>query len=432
MKNLKNRTTSGISLVALIVTIIVLIILTAAVIVTFMEGGIIEKAKEAVFKSDIRTYQEILAVKNAEKQIELATGNGEGGLYNATELAEIQGIIPEFKEEYKDLIAISNGEIVLGARSDEPYSEWLTELGIGAGEVEIPENSVVNKLEVGHYVNYDVPVEKQGTYNTKTTNGDETSWIWNENGEDEEYCWDFDEGEEIIGYQDIMWRVLKKDENTVTLVSAEPVENINLYGVNGYVYGPDRLDEICRAVYGGRNLKIEDVNELLKDDRTWGDKETNWMYSGTDGEGYNVPAGVRTIAQLEASGEEFVGTLGEREVPEEGKDLGEYAPNYYNYKKTSLTDATVATDIEKDLICRRNVYWLSSSCVYADFGYGGAYFEVRIVASSGVGAYSTFHSDGCGYSSMCGLRPVVTLSSDIQVVDETDGGTTLEKAWELK
>ena len=134
MKNLKNSKTSGISLVALIVTITVLIILTAAVIVTFMEGGIIDRAKEAVFKSDIRTYQEILAVKNAEKQIELATGNGEGGLYNATELAEIQEIIPEFKEEYKDLIAISNGEIVLGARSDEPYSTWLAELGIVAGK----------------------------------------------------------------------------------------------------------------------------------------------------------------------------------------------------------------------------------------------------------------------------------------------------------
>ena len=37
----------GISLVALVITIIVLIILTGAVIVTFMEGGIIERAKEA-------------------------------------------------------------------------------------------------------------------------------------------------------------------------------------------------------------------------------------------------------------------------------------------------------------------------------------------------------------------------------------------------
>ncbi|MBE5821613.1 MAG: hypothetical protein E7311_03370 [Clostridiales bacterium] len=428
MKNLSSNKTSGISLVALIVTIIVLIILTAAVIVTFMEGGIIEKAKEAVFKSDIRTYQEILAVKNAEKQIELATGNGEGGLYNETEYDKIKEIIPEFKEEYKDLIAISNGEIVLGSRTDDPYSTWLADLGIGAGKNAIPENSVVTKLEVGHYVNYDVPAAKQGSYNTKTTNGDETSWIFNDTDE----SWVYQEGEEEIGYQDIMWRVLKKDENTVTLVSAEPVENISLYGAKGYVYGPDRLDEICRAVYGGRNLKIEDVNELLKNDKTWGDEETNWEYWGPYEEVYDVPAGVRTIAQLEASGEEFVGTLGEREVPEEGKDLGEYAPNYYGYGKSSLTDATVATDIEKDLIFRSNAYWLSSSCVKVAFNDDCAVFDMRYVRSSGVYACLMFDSCGNGGDNVCGLRPVVTLSSNIQVVDESDGGTTAETAWELK
>ncbi|MBE5821058.1 MAG: leucine-rich repeat domain-containing protein [Clostridiales bacterium] len=136
MKNLRNSKTSGISLVALIVTIIVLIILTAAVIVTFMEGGIIDRAKEAVFKSDIRTYQEILAVKKAEEQIKLATGNGGESELNATELVDIQGLIPEFKEEYKDLIVISNGEMILGSREENPYSTWLADLGIAKIEEE--------------------------------------------------------------------------------------------------------------------------------------------------------------------------------------------------------------------------------------------------------------------------------------------------------
>ena len=75
MKNLSKK--GGISLVALVITIIVLIILTGAVIVTFMEGGIVDRAKESVFKSDIRTYQEILAVKRADEYIEIATGEKE-------------------------------------------------------------------------------------------------------------------------------------------------------------------------------------------------------------------------------------------------------------------------------------------------------------------------------------------------------------------
>ena len=64
MKNFRK----GISLVALVITIIVLIILTAAVIITFMDGGIIDRAKEATFKSDIREYQAILVSKTMEYQ----------------------------------------------------------------------------------------------------------------------------------------------------------------------------------------------------------------------------------------------------------------------------------------------------------------------------------------------------------------------------
>lgn len=393
---------------------------------TFMEGGIIDRAKEEAFKNDIRTYQEILAVKNAENMITIATGKGEGEEINADTLEKIQEIIPEFKEEYDGLIAISNGEIVSGTLEKEPYSEWLAELGIG--KEAIPENSVVTKLQVGHYVNYDVPVAKQGTYNTKTTNGDETSWIWNDTDE----SWSYDEGEEEITYKDIMWRVLKNDGNTVTLVSADPVEKIYLYGKEGYLKGPDRLNEICRAVYGGRNLNIEDVNEILKDDRGWGDNETNWMYCGTGYEDHNVPSGIKTIAALEASGATGVSTLGYRKVPDEEKELGDYAPNYYYYAKSSLTDATVATDTEKDLIFRSNAYWLSSSCVHANFGGDYAVFCVRIVNSSNVNAYILYFSRGSERSRVYGLRPVVTLSSDIQVVDESDRGTTAETAWELK
>jgi len=144
MKNLRSNKTSGISLVALIVTIIVLIILTAAVIVTFMEGGIIDRAKESVFKSDIRTYQEILAVKRAEEQIKLATGNGEEELKLIDKTIsgeEIKEILPEFKEEeYGELIEVANGEIVAKKELDEEVMQekWLIDLGIKKGEASIP------------------------------------------------------------------------------------------------------------------------------------------------------------------------------------------------------------------------------------------------------------------------------------------------------
>ena len=67
----------GISLVALVVTIIVLIILTGAVVATFMEGGIITNAKEAVMKSDYTTLVEAYDVKYNTAKIDEVTGTGE-------------------------------------------------------------------------------------------------------------------------------------------------------------------------------------------------------------------------------------------------------------------------------------------------------------------------------------------------------------------
>jgi len=155
MKNLSKK--GGISLVALVITIIVLIILTGAVIVTFMEGGIVSRAKEATFKSDIRTYQEILAMKKADEYIDIATGKKTESDLNADTLDKMQAIIPEINKNYEDIIAISNGEIVKGTKaSEEPYKTWLEELGIGNGTVALPENAIatVEGLDVGDYVVY--------------------------------------------------------------------------------------------------------------------------------------------------------------------------------------------------------------------------------------------------------------------------------------
>jgi len=407
MKNLRNSRTSGISLVALIVTIIVLIILTAAVIVTFMEGGIIEKAKEAVFKSDKRKYQEILAVKNAEKQIELATGNGEGGLYNETEYEKIKEIIPEFKEEYKDLIAISNGEIVLGTRTDDPYSEWLAELGIGEGET-----SDIGLLEEGDYVKYSIPEGERKTYNiTEKLGAEATNWIYNDGDE----SWSYTEGEEVIGYnEEIKWRVLKNNGSTVTLVSADPVENIYLYGEEGFTKGPGALDAICAEVYGGRNLRVEDVNEVLK-------YEPEPCY---DDEEYN-----QVNKEI---GFTFGDAIAEEEYDVSGwskPDNYEELELYYYYNKSECTEAS---EKAKDMIFRDKYYWLSSSCAYVRFYDDVADFDVRNVGGDRVGAYYLYTSIGGENDGVYGLRPVVTLSSSIQVVDKEAGGDTQETAWEIK
>ncbi|MBE5821412.1 MAG: hypothetical protein E7311_02350 [Clostridiales bacterium] len=401
MKNLKNSKTSGISLVALIVTIIVLIILTAAVIVTFMEGGIIEKAKEAVFKSDIRTYQEILAVKNAEKQIELATGNGEGGLYNETDYDKIKEIIPEFKEEYKDLIAISNGEIVLGTRSEDPYSIWLADLGIG-----VAKTSVVALLEVGDYVNYDIP---GGTYEIPA---EDRRWIYNNVNGEESY---------EIGYQDIMWKVLKNDGTEVTLVSEESVENIylliddaNAGKSRAYLNGPDRLDAICETVYGGRNLKVEDVNEVLK-------IEPKPSYYNSEGTQVYKELGATFGDAIEEDGYDVSGW----DKPENYENI----PLYYSYTKS---DCVNVGETEKDMIFAQDNYWLSSSSIIVYFNHVYVEYPLLVVDNDSLTQWELYPTGDGDLYDVCGLRPVVTLSASTQIADVTGDGSSADNAWQLK
>ena len=164
-----NKKTAGISLVALVITIIVLIILTAAVIVTFMDGGIIDRAKESVFKNDIQTYQEMLVDLRLEDEMGVATGKieGDAAKVKGKTLVEeqIKGVIPEFDvEKYGDLVQAIDGKIYLYDRmleaeddltsTEKDYKDWLTDLGIGEGKVILPENAVANVLNVGDYVNY--------------------------------------------------------------------------------------------------------------------------------------------------------------------------------------------------------------------------------------------------------------------------------------
>ncbi|MBE5821346.1 MAG: hypothetical protein E7311_02010 [Clostridiales bacterium] len=414
----KTSKRAGISLVALIVTIIVLIILTAAVIVTFMEGGIIEKAKEAVFKSDIRTYQEILAVKNAEKQIELATGNGEGVQLNATELAEIQEIIPEFKEEYKDLIAISNGEIVLGSLEKEPYSGWLADLGIELSSE--AKKSITTNLKVGDYVDYNIA---GGTYRITE---EERSWVFNDldKGSHESRTIDFDEGEDIIEYQDINWRVLKNDGSVVTLITADPVYNICLYGKKGFFEGLNKLDEICQIVYGGRNLKIEDVNEVLK------------VNVGEDVNPSYMEAIDYTRIEMEAGA-----TFGDA-IDHYGYDVSQYPESVNNYRDYELSYSynksivTKATEIEKEIVFIDNEYWLSSACIDVCF-HDDAYFCLRSVNANYVmGQYWLYRPSSLEnlqeFALVFGLRPVVTLSSSTQIADVTGDGSSASSPWQLK
>ena len=56
----------GISLIVLVITIIVMLILAAAVIITLSNSSIINKAKEAVNKTDVKNFEQELSLSLAD------------------------------------------------------------------------------------------------------------------------------------------------------------------------------------------------------------------------------------------------------------------------------------------------------------------------------------------------------------------------------
>lgn len=94
----------GISLIVLIVTIIVMIILAAVVVLTITNNNPIDNAKKAVFKEDVITYQDELAMYISN---EYSTLQGKRDKKMTTKDSdEILNYIKDLKESYKGKFCI--------------------------------------------------------------------------------------------------------------------------------------------------------------------------------------------------------------------------------------------------------------------------------------------------------------------------------------
>ena len=123
----------GISLIVLIITIIVVIILAVTVILTITKNNPIESAKEAVFKEDVRAFQDELNMYISNEYTRLqgqrdikitAKGYGKDG-----EKDSVYTYIPDFKKKYEGKLAIKDDMIVY-VGSDAKEKEWLLNSGV--------------------------------------------------------------------------------------------------------------------------------------------------------------------------------------------------------------------------------------------------------------------------------------------------------------
>lgn len=376
---------NGITLVALVVTIVVLLIL-AGVSINLVLGnnGIIAKAKEARDKSAQASQNDLIAMNELAQALEGSLSGNNGGS--------------------------SSGE-------DEPTAKTLVE-AYDAGE-----------LKIGDYVNY------------KPIAGKSYTSITNENGwADQTYTVD----------TNTTWRVLGKEDNHILLISGSPIKkNMNasstndwdkdpyLYmkGAYSYVNCETMLKNIC-AIYSNnygtaRSITIEDVNKAC------GVKvEGNTVYLESDANKTNIDKmGVLgnsyTYKSSDYTPESYINGKSKATAGQTVTATG------YYYDITSMTGTKIGNTTLGSLLFNKTTddgnyakaYWLASPGVVANSGI--AFFGPGLVDVYAATGYDCFDSSGRWRAHRCGVRPIITLKSNITTaeVKKLDNQNVTEDTW---
>ena len=393
----KVKTTRGITLIALVVTIVVLLILAGITIsLVFSENGVIKKAGEAKEETRGATVEEARDMWELDKSLTQYVGGSSQSLDELLDSLESQkSITAEEKAQIKE-----TGSVTIGSRTITfNTARTLVEL-YDAGE-----------LKIGDYVNYQNPTS--GSYTSLGTKTGMSELI--DDGSDPDQMFN-------VANNQLTWRVLGKDETTggIKLIAGSPMKRESnvaypedpyyyMYGANGYINAETELNNIC-ALYKNdlaqtaRSITIEDVNQVVgvTVDETG---RPSLDESGYYGQTYSY-------TNQYASPEDYL--TGTRSNFSKTSDFYGYMAN--NSSLTTATDQRLY-DLLFDNVeyMSGKAYWLASRCVNANSSY--AYFRVRCVVSDDdetvVYGLALFYSSGDERDYGFAVRPVVVLKSNV-------------------
>ena len=440
----KFKNAKGITLIALVITIIVLLILAGVTIVMLTgDNGILTKARTAQTTNDEET---------AKEQIKIAVmgSYGKDGELNYDDLKQNLGQIG-----------------ITGLPDTASYPLKVTLDGVKATIKENGEVEFGKTIEVGDYVDYDPTLEANTRDLTYTSTTDKTGA-------------DSDQGFNVSTYKNAGygWRVLGVKNGKIRLISEEfigPGEDKEIYignrtyyklkGQKGYINGIEELNKIS-AIFGhgkgaesATSITVEDINAITGynpetakysqgDWHEYGNKVTYTRGSGTDlsssatnGQTWSGKMGI--FNYYDKSTKKFVPlTSGSTEIT---CTSYYYNPTTFNNKQGKPTQGVDESGVYnteyqmlfgKFTVDQNNYfrsftgtgtaprYWLASDYAYAnnyDVRWGLCYVNYGDV----YGSNYLYYSSGNEYSVSHGVRPVVSLKSDISL--EWNG-----KEWKIK
>ena len=389
---MKVKSTRGITLVALVVTIVIMLILAGVSLnVILGDQGILKKAKDGADRTRVEAIKEGKMLYETEKYMGETSGSlldylESNGLIDAEERAEIEATNKLVIGDY----TISFAKTLVQAFKDE-------------------------ELQVGDYVNY-TPIA--GTQYPSLTN--ENGWA------DQTYTVD----------SEIKWRVLglNASETQLVLISGTPIKKdmdasstnewdkdpyLYMKGAYSYENCEEMLDNIC-GIYSNslgtaKSIRIEDINNALgvvvegntvyvKGDAS----KTNIDVGGVLGNSYTYTRDDYSPASY-INGKQHA-TAGEKENYSTYGYIGAGLNASDTLKNMLFSGTTPDSNFAKS-------YWLASpgsfgNGSYAAFGPGAVFIGRAYRGFDGL-----FDSASGWRAYRLAVRPVVYLKSDITVDD---------------
>lgn len=405
MKQKSNN--KGITLIALIITIIILLVLSVVTITSISNSNIPQNAKDARNKYNFAEEKEkvILAVQEAilEGRGTVAKNGVESGMNSQFTSTGWQKVNWDDSEDYvRTLITASSRQY---------------KINLNTGEVEYEKYPGLN---VGDKINYTV-----------------------------------------AGYTG-EWRVIDINQENVKIFATSNVEELEIDGNDAelgvwnettvsYKNAENKLDEICskyvntKFAIQGKSVRAEDVDQITGYDKKT--KIEGAIFQYNDSVTFNVDGG-KIKYKVNNSGDFYETNFSTLKKPQSQNEItGEYTVTNtaYDYRgdgfvgeeKPSVTKLNdKSSNLYKMLFGNDDQkYWLASSYIYFDtakcwFGLKSIAFQTDYTdnpnPANNVGFMSSMHgvlwdaSKGMGYKEQNGVRPVITLKSDVKLTQTSE------------
>ena len=449
MKNFKKikikrtiSTTSGITLIALVITIIVLLILAGVSISTLTgDNGILTRAY---------TSKKQVEEKQIEEQIKLAVVASK--INDNHDLSIDTGILDsELKNNLGTGISINKKGTDEGLPWEVTKGDFTFEIKENGTIVAEDKEQTIPKIKEGDYIT---------GYNLKKVTNQEIANLNNEVNSLSGYTSE----QTLSQISDVQWRILElDDEGKITkLISADGVGNLGATGAKGYNNIVYLLNKKCETLYSGeqgtaRSIKIEDLEEhysttgnttkenyMTQDISKKRFTTKNYIYYpqmakeewgiGIDTETYVSEEDGKTYNVLNDNGTRLSDNGSIYEGDEElGGSYGQATTNGMTVTKTfyRLGDAeSLSLQYENNTYYDlfhgvSGLYWIASRCVNTESQNASCNFIVRYASYDKLTGHFIYYSRNEGTSPNDAIRPIVILNSPMQpeyVGESSDSG----------